>query len=493
MRFFNLLIGALLSTVLFYSCANLELTNALVSGNIENFKGDSIYFNYHNYDYLEGTQTIPVVVSKDGDFALEVPLIDYKEYRIQLSKKGLISNYILKPGWNSIIHIRMSDAELVDTVYFREDGAIENTLRQELNSQFWTGFSFMSIPPGQFQSKIDSLDALMNSMLDAKLNNGITADGQVMEILKQEIKYCRVQKWMNYERKYSRLKPDSVMEIIYSKTRPVYNSIEFDNPLLVNSTFYKSIIEDIIRKEVAKKVNYQVLKKFHEDDMNALQKAFADARFSEGLNVIDSIIINPVVKENVYYHLFLRNMQIQTVESLKDKYSQFADVVTNPEKQTYIKQRISQLESLTPGNPAPIFTYVNIDEQAISLEDLKGKYVYMDIWATWCGPCIAESPYFKTLAEKYGDKIAFVGISVDPDKEKWRNYVMEKELPGIQVYAGKNFESDIIKKYSIQGIPRFIMVDPDGNIIDINAPRPSHDGTEKILQNWLKDEANNSI
>lgn len=125
---------------------------------------------------------------------------------------------------------------------------------------------------------------------------------------------------------------------------------------------------------------------------------------------------------------------------------------------------------------APNFDYENASGGKTSLESLKGKYVYIDIWATWCGPCRAEIPFLKKVEDKFQNKnIAFVSISVDVDKDhdKWKNFVKEKELGGIQLFADKNWLSDFIKAFNINSIPRFILIDPTGTVIDADAARPS--------------------
>lgn len=138
---------------------------------------------------------------------------------------------------------------------------------------------------------------------------------------------------------------------------------------------------------------------------------------------------------------------------------------------------------LGKGRISPIFSnYENIKGGTTSLEDLKGKFVYIDVWATWCGPCKKEIPYLKDVEKAYHDKnIEFVSISVDKtsDKNKWKTMIAEKKLGGIQLLADKDFESDFVVDYVIKGIPRFILIDNNGNIVSADAPRPSD---EKLLE-----------
>lgn len=122
---------------------------------------------------------------------------------------------------------------------------------------------------------------------------------------------------------------------------------------------------------------------------------------------------------------------------------------------------------------APSFQFNSIEGEAISLEDLKGKILYVDIWATWCRPCLQQLPAMKELEQKYRDtNVQFVSISVDQDrdKSKWEKMVKEKEMEGVQLFAGKStsFSAD----YKVNSIPRFLIIGKNGELIDDNAPRP---------------------
>lgn len=138
---------------------------------------------------------------------------------------------------------------------------------------------------------------------------------------------------------------------------------------------------------------------------------------------------------------------------------------------------------------SPSFDYENHKGGKTKLEDLRGKYVYIDVWATWCGPCRAEIPYLKKVEEKYhGKNIEFVSISVDVDKdhEKWQKFVTEKQLGGIQLFADKNWNSDFIKAFGINSIPRFLLIGPDGKVLKADAARPSSAQLTELLDSLLK-------
>ncbi|SNR60091.1 TlpA family protein disulfide reductase [Lutibacter flavus] len=137
------------------------------------------------------------------------------------------------------------------------------------------------------------------------------------------------------------------------------------------------------------------------------------------------------------------------------------------------------------GTSSPEFVnYENFNGGTTSLSDLKGKYVYIDVWATWCKPCKDEIPSLKILENDFhGKNIEFVSISVDKLNayETWKKMVKDLDLKGVQLFADNNFESDFITAYGINSIPRFILLDPEGNIVDANANRPSNPELRELL------------
>lgn len=168
---------------------------------------------------------------------------------------------------------------------------------------------------------------------------------------------------------------------------------------------------------------------------------------------------------------------ITYTEDLQGYYDAFIALSTDEANKEEITKLYNDLLKVAKGQPSPKFVdYENYKGGTTSLDDLKGKFVYVDVWATWCGPCKAEIPHLQKVEEKYhGKNIEFVSISVDKKKdyEAWRTMIEEKQMGGIQLFADKDWASDFVTGYLIKGIPRFILIDTEGNIINANAPRPS--------------------
>jgi len=162
-------------------------------------------------------------------------------------------------------------------------------------------------------------------------------------------------------------------------------------------------------------------------------------------------------------------------------------ILTDDQKTRWEEKRVELAQNTKEGQPAIDFSYPDIKGDTIALSDLKGKVVVIDVWATWCGPCKQQIPFLKKMEEEYrGKDVEFLSVSVDVEKDhqKWIDFVKTEELKGIQLFAS-GWGSDIVKYYNIKGIPRFMVVDKVGNIVSIDAPRPSQEELKNLIDSVL--------
>lgn len=123
-------------------------------------------------------------------------------------------------------------------------------------------------------------------------------------------------------------------------------------------------------------------------------------------------------------------------------------------------------EMLKAGTAAPDFILRAPDGSRHSLSQLKGSYVLLDFWASWCPDCRKDMPRVKALHEKYGGKVKFVGISFDDKKENWEKYLRDNGLSWLQLSELKRMREAVISKtYKVKWIPSMYLIDPDGNIV----------------------------
>lgn len=133
-----------------------------------------------------------------------------------------------------------------------------------------------------------------------------------------------------------------------------------------------------------------------------------------------------------------------------------------------------EVESVSPGNPAVPFTLPDQNNNQVSMKDFRGRYVLLDFWASWCIPCLNEFSYMKDLYHRYSrDQFEIAAISTEEDSLRWRQAIQRFDNPWHQLYGGDGFQQETFRTYKGGGIPFYILVDPEGNILRYNDIRPS--------------------
>lgn len=236
-----------------------------------------------------------------------------------------------------------------------------------------------------------------------------------------------------------------------------------DSALFVFSAEYRKYLSDVIQHAMFRqfRADFSARTDQHLIKLKAAQLLFSDAH----------------IRDHFVYEYTGNIIKMSKDSTLKDSvYHAFMAQSVNATQRAQVESFYKNYKLYADNKPAPDFTYVSAGGKKVSLQNLRGKYVYIDVWATWCGPCKKEIPFLAEVEELYHDKnIQFVSLSVDVpgDREKWQQFVKEHQLKGLQLMADNAFDSDFIKKFNINSIPRFILLSPDGKIISADAKRPS--------------------
>lgn len=205
--------------------------------------------------------------------------------------------------------------------------------------------------------------------------------------------------------------------------------------------------------------------------------------------IVQSEISNPFIKAYWQYEIFSVALKMsEDIAETDSLYTAYSAIAENKTYSEIINGIYAKIKKFSKGAAAPDFVYRTVSGEKVSLSSLQGNLVYIDVWATWCGPCKVEIPHLKKVEAAYhGKPIRFVSISVDEpkDTDKWIAYVTENNLKGVQLMADNAFNSTFIQEFNIAAIPRFILIDKEGKIIAANAYRPSNKKLREELDKYL--------
>ena len=200
-----------------------------------------------------------------------------------------------------------------------------------------------------------------------------------------------------------------------------------------------------------------------------------DITVSESLKAAASCAVKPESKEWAMTQMLASLIGAGNTNGLAEGYEYFSDVVKNEDYLDQVDEICKNALLLGPGADAPDIEFEDIDGKVYHLSDFTGKPLYVDLWASWCGPCCEEIPHLAAFVESLGKnpEIVCISISIDDERSDWTNKLKEVSPSWPQYLATEAGQQSISGQYFVSGIPRFMLFDANGKIASVNAPRPS--------------------
>lgn len=281
-------------------------------------------------------------------------------------------------------------------------------------------------------------------------------------------------------------KIDSAYKQVYNKRlsiteKKLADSLTFENGDMNNWELFQ--VSASYRKWLDQKITRIISQNYQSDTRARTNK------YLIRLKLFNNEFKDGPLKE--YYTFTTVETIIKTVKdtaAINTAYKDFMNADVSAAYKNALTKVYNNYVQFSENKSAPDFAYKNVNNAIVTLKELSGNYVYIDVWATWCAPCKAEIPHLQKTAGLFKDKkIKFVSISVDKpaDQKRWVDYVKKNNLEGIQLITENAFDSDFIKKFNINSIPRFILISPAGKIISPNALRPSNPELTAMLNQLL--------
>jgi thiol-disulfide isomerase/thioredoxin len=435
--------------------SNAQNKFATLSGEIKNYDNQSFLVDSKSLGLSMDTISV-----KFGKFSASI-LIDYpcvKHIDIGRFYKPLY----LMPGKSLNFNFDLSKGD--GAFRYSGDLATENVILDSLNQRFWTRLiPLRSLPARIAAHSMDSAFAEEKKYLDAQIAKN-KVDPSFAEYVKGSLDYQCAGEKFGYGYKQA-IKDSS----FYSFT----SKMTIESEKFLDSHEYRIFLNDYLSNNVFNK-------------LDSTQRKSNELVFNTCIQEINKFT-NLNIKENCLLKLVYSDLEYGGVEGFEKEYDYFKKHNTDSVYAQQIRKLYAKKMVLASGNVAPPFICTDIDGKEVSLSDFKGKIVYLDFWATWCGGCRMDMPYLKKLQSEYKDKnIVFVSISMNSNIKDWKDFINEKKMEGINLFIGnKGFDSEVARSYQVFGIPSYKLIDKEGIIIDAGAPRPSSDEIRKVINDLL--------
>lgn len=246
----------------------------------------------------------------------------------------------------------------------------------------------------------------------------------------------------------------------------IIESVGFDDEALMNVPEYMEVAQD--------KMEYNL---GDVDFETSAEVAKAKLSMTEKIE-------NKTIKIALQKSILEDHVRYSGVDEIADNLSVFYEVADAKSAES-VRTLAEPWMKIASGNAAPELVMKDAEGVEKTLSSFQGKAVYIDFWATWCKPCLAEMPALEALQNELKDEnIAFLSVSVDKNLEDWTNFLTEKEPHGVQLHQGDS-DGLVKSEYLVYSIPRFVLLNAEGKIVNANAPRPSGDALAYIKENAL--------
>lgn len=455
----------LMAAVLFSACETKTDTTinnqTFISGKFTNPKDTLVIFS------MPGRQE-KALVNAAGEFEIELNIESPTYLKFKHGPEH--QSMYISPG--DSIYITLDTDEFDESLSFSGRGAdASNYLIHKFmfNEKLdMSNYDNYAVEKDIFIHFADSIEKLSQSFIDDEMKILQNLPEEFINAEKGTIKYELMLMRLNYPEIYSYY---NKKEIDTSGYYSFIKELNFNDSNLISNDAYLNVLSQVIQMNVANTFR---------NDSTLVD--IPNEQINQQFVAIDKLISNQALLNYFYFKTLNENLVYSGPDGMDVFVDKFKKICTDTASVRIISELYTKKLKLAKGQPAPVFNCVNIKGDSVSLSDFLGKAVYVDFWATWCSPCRGELPYLAQLIEDYKDKnIAFISLSVDDDRNAWQKMVSEKNLPGNQLIGEKGWSSAASREYMIYGVPTFVLIDKEGKIITVNAPRPSSDEVRTMI------------
>lgn len=447
-----------------------------------------------NVEVLNGTQKNSYTFSdqlgykefqiNNNQFSFSVNISEPQISKLSIEMNANI-NFFIEPG--DTLNLKFAEEDIYNNFGFEFNGKnshinnligkIDKTLKHQ-NTSF---NHFFNCEPSIFIQKMDSLKRVCSNYFESFVNHSeFKISENNLDLIKSYINYKIGWYYSIYPIKYEYVFNNGKLEV-QEINRKLASEVIITTKKTLNNISYL----EYINAEVYKTTNFI----FQREDYNRRTNIFPDLDLY--FYVIDSLTSNNL--EQAY----LKFNRLQYAFFMRDQsFSKYSTRFIKEYPQSKYEETITQLEldlkeSILNKEVINKYSFYDINNKKRNLSEFKGKVIYIDFWATWCGPCIDQMKYLNEVAKQFNkeDNLKILCISLDKRNnfQKWGKTIQIEEMKGEHWMAENAFKSDVCKDFRILGIPRYILFDKKGNLFDANAIAPSDDRIIKVLNKLVNE------
>lgn len=403
---------------------------------------------------------------EDGNFELRFRHHMPEYFTLRLPGKSL--TLFLYPGDSIYVTADKEDFDasltfegdrVAEALYLHEKSGIEASYGLGNLREFYT------LAPADYLARIDSLQSDL-AMLLSTYNGGSEADTFFTRLESAYPEYRFTELNAQYSGAHRWLadvaEGDSIdFPAEYWKER--LRSLSYDDAELLKLPAFRTVVRTRVHNGISELM-----------DRDSVYNEMEHGWMYAAMIVAEESLSGSEIREYFKFHEIHEMISYVGPGLIDTFYNRFLAESTNAFYRDHLEKALNRWEPIMPGKEVPDFAFTDIDSNIVRLSDLQGKLIYIDVWATWCGPCIAEHPHWEKLYGEYEDQeIAFLTVSIDNTRAPWEKMVREKQMQGLHWYADGAWQSELAKHFLIQGIPRFILIDRESKVITPSAARPS--------------------
>ena len=413
----------------------------------------SIAFEYQQTPIYYKPVTVEVPLDEKGCLAVELPFTQAQMVSVDLGDEVKL---FLEPG--DQLHIDADLLDLPQSLRFSGQGAANNQFLAALRSRFpdYLRIDYKDLAVDAHRKIIDQRRSELESFLDEGCSQYQLTPAFVA-YYRAEITYewaeQLVSYWIGYYMQNGRERP-----VLPADYYDVLDQVELVDEVAIGISHYQNFLEynfDRLEDEAYERAQREQLSEEQCQDLLETYTRYNQAKRVLHGKVLYFLLAGEIVSDFQWGHFDQGEQRL--AEFLQDNpYPEYTEVV---------EEVVREASKLKPGQPAPDFTLDDLQGQGVSLSDFRGQAVFLDFWASWCGPCIEDLPHLAKIKQQtQSQKIVFLSISLDASVKQWCQAVEAHTLTGVHVHAPGGWQAAVAQLYQVRSIPSYFLVGPDGRM-----------------------------